>query len=90
MPDDGSLLSAQINAFTDNGASNTTVVNNQTFFQIAEGIITTNARPALWFYAAGGAVLFILALMCLIGRWPRGKGHLWLKLISRILTLCTN
>lgn len=62
----------QMNAFFDNDASNYTIVNNNTFNQIAQGVLTTNATPALWFYAAGGSTLLILSLMCLINRWPRG------------------
>lgn len=88
MPDDGSLLLAQINAFFSNPVNNTTIVNEQMFFQIAERIITSNARPALWFYAAGGAVLFVLALMSLISRWPRGELRLTLTIAFPILIDC--
>lgn len=61
-----------MSAFFDNDAWNYTIVNNQTFNDLAGAVIVTNATPALWFYAAGGSVIVLLALMNLINRWPRG------------------
>lgn len=71
-PADGTLLYANMSAFYDNEAWNYTIVNNQTFNNLAETVIVTNATPALWFYAAGGSVIVLLSLMNLINRWPRG------------------
>ncbi|KAI5116985.1 hypothetical protein M0805_001594 [Coniferiporia weirii] len=97
VPDDGSLLMTEMDAFFDNDASNYTIVNNVTFHDIAEEALTTNATPALWFYAAGGSVLVLLGIMNLINRWPRGKPFLkfifhdkfeWGQTISRIVIGC--
>ena len=41
-------------------------------------IITDNATPALWFYAAGGMVLITLALNNLVTRLPRGNSVFYL------------
>ncbi|KAI5116748.1 hypothetical protein M0805_001606, partial [Coniferiporia weirii] len=87
VPDYGSLLMTEMDAFFNNNASNYTVVNNVTFHNIAEDALTTNARPALWFYAAGGSVLVLLGLMNLINRWPRDK-YEWGQTISRIVVGC--
>ena len=59
--------------FLDANASNLSVVSNSSFHDIAEMIITDNATPALWFYAAGGMVLITLALNDLVMRFPRGN-----------------
>lgn len=73
MPDEGSLLWAQMEDFSKHDSSNTTIVNFTRFYQIANGIVTSNARPALWFYATGGSVFITLALTSLMGRIPRGE-----------------
>ncbi|KAI5116979.1 hypothetical protein M0805_001590 [Coniferiporia weirii] len=93
-----SVLLTEMNAFFDNDPQNYGLVNNVTFYNIAEGVLTTNATPALWFYAAGGSVLVLLGLMNLINRWPRGeyisKIHFfeinfeWGRTISRIAIGC--
>jgi hypothetical protein len=62
-----------MNAFYDPDPTNFTLVNNQTFSDIVEGVIISNATPALWFYAAGGSVLVTLGLMGIIRQWPRGE-----------------
>jgi hypothetical protein len=64
---------ANMSAFFDNDASNYTLVNNQTFHDIARAVVISSATPALWFYAAGGSVLFFLAVMTLVNRLPRGN-----------------
>ncbi|KAI5116749.1 hypothetical protein M0805_001607 [Coniferiporia weirii] len=87
VPDDGSLLLTEMSAFYDNDPDNYTLVNNATFHNIAEDALTTNATPALWFYAAGGSVLVLLGLMNLINRWPRDK-YEWGQTISRIVLGC--
>ena len=63
--------------FFDNDASNFSVVSNSSFHEIAEMIITENATPALWFYAAGGMILITLALNKLVTSLPRGNGVLY-------------
>ncbi|KAH8115896.1 hypothetical protein DFH11DRAFT_1245003 [Phellopilus nigrolimitatus] len=84
LPDSDSLLLAKIYAFYDNDASNYTEVNNGTYQDIIGEVLTTNATPALWFYAAGGSVLVSLALMCLLNRWPRDR-YEWGQTISRLV-----
>ena len=71
-----------MNTFYDNDPSNYTIVNNATFNELVEMVITNNATPVLWFYAAGGSVLVMLALMGLIIQWPRGEPFLSLILYS--------
>ncbi|KAL5506911.1 hypothetical protein ACEPAH_6367 [Sanghuangporus vaninii] len=84
MPESGSILNAELNLFWDTDAWNYTFVNNATFNKLAGDIITSNATPALWFYAAGGSVLVTLALMSLINRSPRDK-YEWGQTISRLV-----
>ena len=64
-------------AFAFGDASNVSVVSNSSFHEIAEMIITENATPALWFYAAGGMILITLALNKLVTSLPRGNGVLY-------------
>ncbi|KAF5335220.1 hypothetical protein D9758_014760 [Tetrapyrgos nigripes] len=82
-PDSGILL-AQLDAFYQPDPDNITLVNNQTFNDVVEGVIISNATPALWFYAAGGSVLVTLGLMGLIRQWPRDR-YEWGQTISRLL-----
>ncbi|KAL5484798.1 hypothetical protein ACEPAI_7440 [Sanghuangporus weigelae] len=84
LPESGSLLGANMSLFLDSNSSDYTVVNNATFNDLSGQVITTNATPALWFYAAGGSVLVTLALMNLINRWPRDK-YEWGQTISRLV-----
>lgn len=72
MPDENSLLAVRMELFTSSNATDYDLVNQTEYLVIANEVITSNARPALWFYVAGGMVLVTLALMCLINRWPRG------------------
>ncbi|KAL5524151.1 hypothetical protein ACEPAG_8324 [Sanghuangporus baumii] len=84
LPESGSVLGANISLFWDSNSSDYTVVNNATFNDLVGQVITMNANPALWFYAAGGSVLVTLALMNLINRWPRDK-YEWGQTISRLV-----
>ena len=43
-------------------------------------IITENATPALWFYAAGGMILITLALNKMVTSLPQGNGVFYLTL----------
>ena len=52
---------------TFNG-SDVTTVNKTQFLQIATMAISENANPAVWFFASGGSVLLMLALLCLLDR----------------------
>ena len=72
MPDENSYLGVRMELFTSGNATDLASVNETEYFGIANEIITSNARPALWFYVSGGMILVTLALMCLINRWPRG------------------
>ena len=72
MPDSDSLLNAKLIVFLVNKPENYSLINNQTFQELVEEVVISNATPALWFYAAGGTVLITLALMGLLDRWPRG------------------
>ena len=56
------MLYNKMSVFFNADASNFSVVSNSSFHDIAEMIITENATPALWFYAAGGMILITLAL----------------------------
>ncbi|THU82856.1 hypothetical protein K435DRAFT_440026 [Dendrothele bispora CBS 962.96] len=81
-PDTGLLL-AKLDAFY-NQNPNVTYVNNATFNDVVGLVISSNATPALWFFAAGGAVLVTLALMGLIRRIP-GDRYEWGQTISRLV-----
>lgn len=65
----------EMESLMDSNPSEYTIVNDTAFNQFAQDLLTANAMPALWFYAAGGSVLFILALMCLFNGLPRGKSY---------------
>ena len=67
-------------AFAFGDASNVSVVSNSSFHDIAEMIITENATPALWFYAAGGMILITLALNKMVTSLPQGNDVFYLIL----------
>ena len=81
MPDDGTLLGAEIKAFLENDASNMTSVNNGTFTDIIEEVFYFRGQPARWFYGAavsyhlffahrcfGGVLNFLIGVnVCLLG-----------------------
>ncbi|THU93340.1 hypothetical protein K435DRAFT_193570 [Dendrothele bispora CBS 962.96] len=83
LPDSGVLL-ARLEAFYYSDPQNYSAVNNETFNSVFQRVIVSNASPALWFYAAGGAVLVTLGLLGLIRQWPRDK-YEWGQIISRLV-----
>ena len=66
-----------MNDFILGDPGNFSVVSNNSFHDIVEMIITENATPALWFYAAGGMILITLALNKIVTSLPRGNGVLY-------------
>ena len=74
------MLYNKMSVFFNADASNFSVVSNSSFHDIAEMIITENATPALWFYAAGGMILITLALNKIVTSLPQGNGVFYLIL----------
>ncbi|THU93357.1 hypothetical protein K435DRAFT_861588 [Dendrothele bispora CBS 962.96] len=78
------LLVAKMDAFYSSLPNNYTLVNNQTFNDIVESVITMNATPALWFYGSGGAFLVALGLLSLLDHWPARDKFEWGQILSRL------
>ena len=74
------MLYNKMSVFFNADASNFSVVSNSSFHDIVEMIITENATPALWFYAAGGMILITLALNKIVTSLPQGNGVFYLIL----------
>ncbi|KAL5476702.1 hypothetical protein ACEPAI_2888 [Sanghuangporus weigelae] len=83
LPDENSFLGVRMDIFLEKNATETNFVNTTEYHWIANEVIASNARPALWFFAAGGMILVTLALMCLFNRWPRDR-YEWGQTLSRL------
>ncbi|TCD69517.1 hypothetical protein EIP91_007447 [Steccherinum ochraceum] len=84
--DENSLLANEIRAFWN--TSDNTDVTKPHFIEIAQLAISSNATPALWFFAAGGSVLVMLAILSILNHTDEMNGYIIAQVAGR-LTLGT-